>query len=348
MRTVYAVIGCDVDPDRLGFLDGVPQPSDGLSWRGAREGIPALKELLHGVTDEAGRAPVITWLIRADEQVRELEGHDGWFARTHEPLLRSLRASGDELGWHPHFWRRGHGTRTWYQEIEDIDWQVEMLHQAHEDLVTCLPGPPTSVRMGWAYLNNRACRALEDLGIAVEFSAIPGYRTLTARASARRENLFDWYASPRSPFRPSHADYRRPAEGTEQPGRLLEAPSFVSTSLPWALVSGVQLARKTRDPGQLWQAVRRPTYCINVTARPWLFAPLVAELRTLLRRPDGAGRPLVFVTQFHADELVLNRSRLYGIESLRTNLEAVVRVCHEAQARLEFVPARRVPTIWPS
>jgi hypothetical protein len=293
---------------------------------------------------------VITWLIRADEQVRALEGHYGWFARTHEPLLRSLRSSGDELGWHPHFWRRDHGTTSWYQEIEDIDWQVEMLHQAYRDLVTCLPGPPTSARMGWAYLNNRACRTLEDLGITVEFSAIPGYRTLTARASVRSENLFDWYRSPRSPFRPSHADYRRPAEGPETPSRLLEAPSFVSTSLLWALLGGVQLARKTGDPGQLWQAVRRPTYCINVTARPHLFAPLAAELRTWLRRPDGTGReqPLVFVTQFHADELVPNRSRLYGIGSVRANLEAVVRVCHEAQAPLEFVPASRLPALWPS
>lgn len=344
LRTVYVVIGCDADPDRRGFLDGVPPPSEGLSWRGVTDGIPAVKSLLHSVTDSTGREPVITWLMRADEQVRRLQGDYAWFVRTHPPLLRSLQESGDELGWHPHFWRRDAEDGPWYQEFEDVDWQVEMLHQAHRDLVTCFPGPLKSVRMGWAYLNNRTCRALEDLGIAVEFSAIPGFRTLTGRAPARSENLFDWHSSPRAPFRPSRADYRRPAQGSESSSRLLEAPSFVSTSLLWGLVGGLQLARKTRDVAQLWQSVRRPTYCINVTARPALFAPLAAQLRKVLRRPERG--PLVFVTQFHADELLPNRSPLYNLESVRTNLEALVRVCTELATPVEFVQACRIPALW--
>ena len=342
MRTVYFVLSCDVDPDRAGVVAGTPP--DRLAWRGLTEGIPALKARLRDVTDDDGRQPAFTWLLRADEQVRELEGSYAWVLRTHRPLLASLQESGDELGWHPHFWRRAAADGPWVQELVDVDWQVEMLRRAHADVVTGFAGPPKSVRMGWSYHNNRTYEALEELGVAAECSALPGYRTLRRSASATQENLFDWYVTPRAPYRPARADYRRPAGEGEASSRLLEVPSFVATSLAWALVSGVQMARKTRDGGQVWQALRRPTYCINLTARPRFFAPLAAQLGRVLG--SAPGDRLVFSTQFHADEVLANRTRLYELESVRTNLLALLRVCREAGARAAFVPARRVAELW--
>jgi hypothetical protein len=342
LRTVYIVISCDTDPDREGFLDDVPP--NGLTWRGATEGIPALKNLVRGLTDSTGRAPVFTWLLRADEQILRLQGDYAWFARTHASLLKSLAESGDELGWHPHFWRRDAENGPWFQDAADVDWQVDMLHKAHRDLATSLSRPLKSVRMGWAYHNNRTYRALEDLGVAVELSAIPGFRTFTGRPPARGNNLYDWHSTPRAPYRPSRADYRRPARAEESSCRLLEVPSFVSTSVLWSLVGGLQLTRKTGRTAQLWYAVRRPAYYINVTARPVFFAPLVAHLRRTLRRPHRG--PLVFETHFHPDELVPNRSRLYHPESVRTNLQALLRACDEASAPVEFVQACHIPALW--
>lgn len=341
MRTVYLVISCDTDPDRAGFLDGVPPGR--LVWQGATEGIPAVKDAVRGLTDSQGREPVFTWLLRADDQIRRVHGAYAWFAHTQASLLHDLRASGDELGWHPHFWRRATEDGAWFQEVEDVDWQVDMLRQAHRDLAQSLPAPPKSVRMGWAYHNNRTYRTLEDLGIAAELSAIPGLRTFSGKPPVRGENYYDWYATPRAPYRPSLADYRRVARTSEGSFRLLEVPSFVSTSRLWALVGALQLARKTGDVRQLWYAVRRPTYYINVTARPVLFAPLVAQLRNTLRRPDRG--PLVFETHFHPDELVPNRSRLYELASVRTNLEALVHACDEAHASVEFVQAARLSAL---
>ena len=92
--------------------------------------------------------------------------------------------------------------------------------------------------------------------------------------------------------------------------------------------------------GQLWNAIRRPTYCINVTARPVFFAPLVTQLRSALRRPGNG--PLVFSTQFHADELLPNRSRLYDFQGVRTNLTSLVRACDEARTPVQFVQARQI------
>jgi len=286
---------------------------------------------------------VFTWFLRADEQIRRLQGEYGWFARSHSSLLRSLEESGDELGWHPHFWRRETQGGPWFQEVEDLDWQVDMLHRAHGELATRIPGALKSVRMGWSYHNNRTCGALDALGIAVDMSAIPGFRTFTGQPSARGENFFDWHSTPRAPYRPSREDYRRPPLGHEGAHGFLEVPSFVSTGLGWALVGGLQLARKTGDVAHLWYAVRRPTYCINVTARPAFFAPLVTHLRKQLRGPGS--EPLVFATHCHADELVTNRSRLYDLGSVRANLEALLRACREGATPVQFVPAGRIPSL---
>lgn len=338
MRTVYVVIGCDVDPDRAALVD---VPAGQLTWRGATEGLPGVKESVQGLTDSRGRGPVFTWFLRADDQVRQLCGAYEWFVRAHGPLLRSLQESGDELAWHPHFWRRAAQNGTWVQEIDDRDWQVDMLRRAHAALVAAFPGPVRSVRMGWGYHNDRTVQALADLGITVDVSAAPGFRTLTH--SAKRENLFDWSTTPRAPYRPSRADYRRPAQGQEQPSRLLEVPGSVSTSPLWGLVSGVQLARKTRHVEQLWDAVRRPTYAINVSGRPLFFAPLLAQLRRTLRRPEGG--PVFFVTHAHADEFVPNRSPLYTLKSVRANIAALLSTCSAAGVAVEFIPAHRVAAL---
>jgi hypothetical protein len=232
----------------------------------------------------------------------------------------------------------------WYQEVEDVEWQVQMLRNAHTELVRALPNGVKSVRMGWDYHNNQTYRALEDLGVSVDFSAVPGLRTYTGAPPTRGENSFDWHLSPRTPYRPSRGDYRRPAEGGGSESRLLEVPNFISTSRVWSVISGLQLARKTGNLRLLWQAIRRPTYWINVTARPRLFAPLVSQLRTTLRRRDSE-EPVVFATYFHPDELLPNRSRLYDLASVRANLQALLRTAEENKAAVEFVRASALPAL---
>src|SRR2546430_12134322 len=52
------------------------------------------------------------------------------------------------------------------------------------------------------------------------------YTTLfRSHPSTRSENLFDWYSSPRAPFRASRADYRRPIRGGESSYRSEEHTS---------------------------------------------------------------------------------------------------------------------------
>lgn len=343
---VYVVIGCDADPDRRDLLDGVR--ASGLTWRGLAEGIPLVKESLRGVLDSRGREPVFTWLLRADEQMREVYGDYAAVASMYRSLLQGLEQTGDELGWHPHFWRLDPAAGNWFQEVKDVDWQVDMLRKAYAALATQLANGVKSVRMGWDYHNNRTYHTLEELGIAVDFSAVPGLRTFIGSTPRHGENFFDWHSSPRAPFRPSRHDYRRPpVQGREEPSRLLEVPNFVSTSRLWSLVGGLQLARKTRDLRLIAQSIRRPTYWINITARPPLFSPLVKQLGKTLRAGNAAA-PLVFATYFHPDELLPNRSGLYSLENVRTNLGSILRVCDETRSPVQFVKAREIPALLPA
>jgi hypothetical protein len=254
-----------------------------------------------------------------------------------------LEHGGDELGWHPHFWRQDDQTRSWYQDAKDAEWQLSMLRQSHEAYMRVFPGRARSVRMGWDYHNNQTFQTLEQLGVVADFSAIPGLRTARGSNSRQRENLFDWYETPRSPYFPSRSDYRRPGRSGEDSYTLIEAPNFTSTSLFWGAISGLQFARKTRDLMQLAQAARRPTYWINITGRPKLFSPLLSQLkRDLSISKKGNG---FFVTYFHPDELLDNKSSLYDLSSVRTNLDGILQVCRSRDTEVVFVPAREIPAL---
>lgn len=340
-RKLYIVIGCDTDPDRAGYLDGVTP--DALTWRGMTEGIPRLKDDVASLRDHEGKSPVFTWLLRVDEQVRRMQGSYAWVLRNHTAFLQSLESSGDELGWHPHFWKFDDQANKWYQEAQDVTWQIRMLQEAHRDYMSVLPGRALSVRMGWDYHNTQTYATLEQLGVRVEFSAIPGMCTIRRAVSAHPENLFDWYPTPRHPFYPSRVDYRRPAAAGEEAFSLLEAPNFVSTSHLWGLVSGLQLARKMRDRSQLRRAMVRPTYWINITGRPRYFAPILTAVSRRLSDSKNANE--LFVTYFHPDELLPNRTSLYSLQSMHANIESLLRVCHSLGVAPEFIRASQVSAL---
>jgi len=339
VERLCVVIGCDVDPDRHSMVKGVS--GSGLSWRGLTEGTPRLKNAVSRITDCHGRSPVFTWLIRADEQIQKLNGEYGWVLTEYRSLLTDLESSGDELGWHPHLWRWSSRNKVWLQDVFDTTWQTTMLKTAYHAYVREFPGRARSVRMGWDYHNNETMRALSTLGVTVDFSALPRMQSRVVSGRTKMENQFDWSITPRSIYRPSTSDYRRPARSGEIVHGLIEAPNFVSTSIVWGMAAAAQMARKMRDVSQIWRGIWRPTYWINTTGRPRLFAPLANELRKQIRRSHL--QQLFFVTYFHSDELLENRSSLYSIDSLVANIQKLVQIALDYDIAVEFIQARQIP-----
>ena len=339
-RTLHIIIGCDTDPDRQDFVDGASV--ERLSWRGMSEGIPILKGMVDDLIDSDGRAPVFTWLLRVDEQIRMLHGEYGWILQNFRRLLLDLESTGDELGWHPHFYRLDEKKKNWFQEINDVEWQTGMLHQAYDAYMKIFPDRARSVRMGWDYHNNATMRKLDELGVKIDFSAVPGLST-KATSSRKIHNVYDWYISPREPFFPSKTDYRRGVVEGEESLSILELPNFTSKSFIWGIISGLQFMRKMNDITQLLKAIKHATYWINLTGRPGLFSPIASQLRRDLRnakQPD-----LFFATYFHADELLDNKSSLYDRSSLRTNLETIIKICEDENYAVKFLRAGQIPSI---
>jgi len=338
-KEIFVVIGCDTDPDRDYFIPGTP--SDTLSWRGMLEGIPRAKDKLETLTDSDGRPPVFTWLLRADHQIKQVHGSFNHILSTHRDFLLDVEKTGDELGWHPHFWCFDEKRRAWYQNHEDIDWQVSVLEQAHAAYCEVLPGRPKTVRMGWGYHNDRTCAALDRLGIEVEISGLPGLRVRSEVTGSRLSNFYDWYSTPAEPFHPSTSDYRRPAKEGESSYSLLEVPNFVSRSRFWGMVSGVVMTRKMKNIRQIGYSLAKPAYMATVTVKPTLFAPMVSEMKRRLSRQDR----VIYVTPLHPDELIDNIHPAYSLQYMAQNIKSILNLADSLGAKARFVRAIDIKTI---
>lgn len=339
-KTLYIVIGSDTDPDRPGFIPGY-HAEEGKSWRGMLEGVPRAKEALSKLLDNSGHPPVFTWCLRADYQMRALNGSYSFIMETHRDFLSDLERTGDELAWHPHFWNLDTATGKWYQEILDIDWQVRMLKDAFAAYSSLFPGRPKSVRMGWDYHNNRTLATLAELGIAVDFSGIPGWKIDPPSGGKGGYNCYDWRITPNNPYYPSRNDYRRPPRAGEEHLSILEAPNFVSTSFFWGTFGGSVMSVKMKNAKPFLRSLSRPTYWIAATGKSFLFAPLLSKIERILARQNK----VFFVTYFHPDEFLLPPGSLYSLSNMESNLSLLLSLAKKLQAQVRFVRARDIPAL---
>lgn len=216
-----------------------------------------------------------------------------------------------------------------------------MLEEAFAAYVRALPGRGKTVRMGWSYHNNETFSTLEQLGVEVECSAIPGLRILSKNSDVHKDGFYDWNGTPDHPYFPSRLDYRRPAQDTEEATRLLEVPCFMTHSLFWGLLAGAVLSRKMKTLSPLTAAIRRPSYFVNITGQPSLFRPILASLNARLRRQDRT----IFVTYFHADELVEHSQPVYKLEHMLLNLRNILESADRQNVTAKFVRAIDLKTI---
>lgn len=193
------LIGADVDPRIPGFRT----PPAGDMWD-PLDAIPRLEAAF------GADLPPVTWLIRSDDSIRRASGsfESGYTAR--RALWDRLQARGHELGWHFHHWTYGRST-------DGFDPDPAWLPDAHAALGRYFP--VASTRMGWDYGNSATLRALDALGIGLDFSALPGH--LVWWTVEGQEVVVDWRRAPRAPYHPSADDYQRPGAA---PLTLLEVP----------------------------------------------------------------------------------------------------------------------------
>ena len=169
-REVLVALTFDLDPDYFDPSMGNEYNSNTLDWRGIKHGVPAIAEVLSGLQDSFGGRACATWLARADNQINDICGDYGAILERFGDILRELKGSGDEIGWHPHLHRNTEG--GWLQET-DPDHIRNIMATAHHALKQH-GWHPTATRIGGNYRSTALMAILQHCGIEVDSSAMPG------------------------------------------------------------------------------------------------------------------------------------------------------------------------------
>ncbi len=326
------ILGCDCDPDRPRY--GGPRYDDRtshLKWRGLERGIPLLLERLQRIESATSLKVKMVFFLRSDVQMGEIYGDPAWPVIQYADMWRNLEKQGHELAWHPHLWRWSTEWGCWFQETQDRAWIAKCLELGHIEISRALGKNPASSHMGWTYQNNTTMGILSRLGIKIDFSACPGVYSegRPGDAGTRYDNMIDWRGTPQAWYRPSEADYRRPAGGDERELDIIEAPKFSSGSKILKKAKGLAARSGTADE-------RAAASFVQVTAPPLIYRRVIKErLQTVEAEP-------FFATYFHPDEVLADRPRsarrfLYSASNLEKNIVGIVEEAAKMGRQVEFV-----------
>lgn len=218
MMTITLVVSVDIDNDGMNSVN----ERNNLVWQSVEE-VPRIADIFER------RGVRTTWFVRADNQLDEVYGDPAWLLCEYASIWSDLRRAGHSIGWHPHVVRRDENG-LFVAETDDGRC-ADALRAIHASLAAS--GFTFTVsRIGEAFHGNESMRVLDELGMAVDSTAIPGRR----RDDGAR--FFDWSGTPNRPYHPSVADYRVPGRPALS---ILEVP--MTTMLVEAPYDGRPLPR---------------------------------------------------------------------------------------------------------
>jgi hypothetical protein len=231
---VKVVIGCDFDPVLPAVLDRRPEYD---IWQVPFAGLRRLLDRTNG------EIPPITWLLRADASVAYAgDAYDDAYTRGRETWERLVLA-GHEIGWHMHLLT--HDAATGRFRFDPEPRWLEEAKSALDRHVSV-----RSTRTGWDYGSNYLLNRLDELGVAVDFSALPGniawFKTGDDTVTA------DWRDAPRVPYHPDRNGYQRSGP---DPLNLIELPvaqfanpaAGIGKRMAWRCLQGCFSLKGLRD-----------------------------------------------------------------------------------------------------
>lgn len=313
--TIHVIVACDADPDRPDYGGTRFNDSGPLVWNGMTEGVPKLLSVLEGVTDHRSRALPVIWCLRADSQIERCHGKVDWAIRQFADLSKRLEDAGHVIGWHPHHWRWSRTDRCFFQETKDRKWQISNLNLGHSAFKTL----PKFSRTGWYAMDDRTLCTLEELGVGMDLSAMPGMEHLGGpdKRGSHFVGQYDWSRCREIPYRPHPQDYQ--SHQVREKG-IVELPC---TTVASRAINGVFALRYKMRGGPGGYTGQRVG--LNITAHPLLFS---AVIRQVLGQAK-AGRSTYFASYFHADELLgtgpgIGGTALYKAEHVAMNLNRLL------------------------
>lgn len=179
-------------------------------------------ELRARVAELAAGPTAITWFVRSDPQIGELYGDPAWALHRYRDEFDALREAGDEIGVHPHVWRRD-GEGGWLVDQGDPEWVEHCFATAVAAYREVFGEPPPCARGGDRFLNQRAVALLERSGVIADVTVEPRMAATAGVAADEPTTgeLPDYAGVPEVVYRPATTDFRR-ADGERR--RLVMVP----------------------------------------------------------------------------------------------------------------------------
>ena len=178
---------------------------------GINHGYPVARKILEKIEINYSFKIPATWFVRCDDEIEEITGERNFLLKEFVNSWYCCEEEGHEIGFHPHLYRR-RGNK-WEQDFRK-NTQLEQLEKSWQ-AANSSGFQISSSRIGEAYCNNEIMKSLNDLGIKVDSTAMPG------RVRKDNERWIDWEKTPDKAYKPSIDDYRVPGVATHS---LTELP----------------------------------------------------------------------------------------------------------------------------
>lgn len=142
----------------------------------------------------------MTWFIRADDSVRYATGDFASGYLRSRNTWDTLSSTGHELGWHMHLMSYDASQRCYSFASEPpwLDVAFSALNQYFNVRAT---------RTGWDFCSDWLMRHLDELGIVVDLSALPG--NVAWHMAGKTKIRVDWLSTQSWPYHPAIDDYQR-------------------------------------------------------------------------------------------------------------------------------------------
>jgi Glycosyltransferase WbsX len=248
--TVPVLLCVDCEPD-------VSQPGPGAGLESVEATVELLSRWREHAARATGRDVRLVWLVGMHGLVTEELGHPAAILDRVPEILLGVEEAGDALGVVPRAILRDPGSGHWIPERTSPALASEALGGALVSFKEAVGHAPPILRFGDGLLSTPIVTEAELGGVRYDVTIEPG-RLGSRRAGGDTVGTDvageDWSRVPRSPYFPSHEDYRKPLALGSRPLRMVpmtSGPRWLGGS-PLARVRAVRTygpARwKQRDP----------------------------------------------------------------------------------------------------
>jgi hypothetical protein len=289
-----AVICVDVEPD--------PRAVDRTRrerWHGFEALQSTFAEWRAAMRAQAGAPARLAWFLRLDPQIADVYGSPAWALGAYGAFVNDARREGDEIGIHPHAYRWVEALGSWINDYADQRWIEHCVRMSAAAFRDALGEPCHSSRFGDHWMNDATVRLLEEIGVRFDLTLEPGKPSMAGGVAGERwtDGVPDLTAVPSAPYRPSHADFRRPDPGRS--GGLWMLPVTTRRLTPALRYARRAFCRLTGLP------LSTDVVSLSLALRPALFRDVLASALA-----SAEIRMLVFVLRTDSGVDARERPRL--------------------------------------